>query len=158
MKFLPPELEVAMDWSESDPQQAAEVLRIAAKYLRSGEKLPLALALFLADAFERAMSKASMVRGSELLINLNLKAMNKRPAANFEYVGSQLQKRIDSEIPRQRALKEVAEKYNIDKKTVQRMHKKYIEFRSWEDQQDASLSEEIHSDYAGRAKNAPNSK
>jgi hypothetical protein len=84
--------------------------------------------------------------------------MNKRPAANFEYVGSQLQKRIDTEIPRQRALKEVAKKYNIDKKTVQRMHKKYIEFRSWEDQQDASLSEEIHSDYGERAKNAPNSK
>ena len=33
MKFLPPYLEAAMDLSESDPNQAAEVLRIAAKYL-----------------------------------------------------------------------------------------------------------------------------
>ena len=62
MNFLPIELEKAMDLSEADPKQAAIVLRIAAEYLKNGETMPFTLALFLADAFDRAMMMAPSVR------------------------------------------------------------------------------------------------
>ena len=44
MKFTPPKLEKAMEMSDADPEAAAEVLRIAAEYLREGKKMPQPLA------------------------------------------------------------------------------------------------------------------
>ena len=88
MKSLPVELENALDLVDADPEQAAVVLKWAAGYLRKGEPLPYPLALFLAEAFENAMRRAPSVRGSVLLLNLKLKANNRRKvAANFEHVG-----------------------------------------------------------------------
>lgn len=141
MQALPIELEKAMDFSKSDPNQAAEVLRIAAKYLKNQAEMPYPLALFLADAFDRAMSKASGMRASELLINLNLKSNNRRPASNFEYVGHDLQERLDAKMQKTKALLEVAEKYLIDEKTVERMHKNYLAFIDWQDEQSALIEQ-----------------
>jgi hypothetical protein len=135
MEFIPPELEKAMDLSKSDPECAAEVLRIAAKYLKSSEQMPYSLALFLADAIESAMKMASMVRASELLINLNLKARNRRPTSNFRYVGHDLQVLIDRNIPKGEALAVVGEKYAVDEKTVARMYAEYLTYINWEEEQ-----------------------
>lgn len=151
MEALPIELEKAMDLSESDPNQAAQVLRIAANYLKNQAVMPYPLALFLADAIDRAMSKASGMRASELLINLHLKSTNRRPASNFEYVGHDLQKLLDAKMQKTKAVLEVAENYFIDEKTVRLMHKKYLAFIDWEDEQNALMEEDM-ARYQSRSK------
>ena len=132
MKFLPPDLENAMELSASDPNQAAEVLRIAAKYLRGQERMPDALAHYLADAFERAMKRVSFVRGSELLINLNLKVTHRRTTAN---------------LPKGEAILRVGEKYSISVATVKRMYGKYQAFKASEAEADSLLYQELQSEY-----------
>ena len=148
MKFLPPELEEAMDLSESDPNQAAEVLRIAAKYLRSGEMMPYALAYYLADAFERAMKRASVARGSELLINLNLVVTHRRTVANFEYVGFDFERFLQSKMSKGEAILCTCEKYGISESTVKRMLKKYQAFKDSEAESDSLLFEALQRDFA----------
>ena len=146
MKFLPPDLENAMELSASDPNQAAEVLRIAAKYLRGQERMPDALAHYLADAFERAMKRVSFVRGSELLINLNLKVTHRRTTANFEYVGFDLDRLLQSKVPKGEAILRVGEKYSISVATVKRMYGKYQAFKASEAEADSLLYQELQSD------------
>jgi hypothetical protein len=146
MKFLPPDLENAMELSASDPNQAAEVLRIAAKYLRGQERMPDALAHYLADAFERAMKRASVVRGSELLMNLNLKVTHRRTTANFEYVGFDLDRLLQSKVPKGEAILRVGEKYRISVATVKRMYGTYQAFKASEAEADSLLYQELQSD------------
>jgi len=148
MKFLPPDLEAAMDLSKSDPNQAAEVLRIAAKYLKSQERMPNALAYYLADAFERAMRRASVARGSELLINLHLVVTHRRTVANFENVGFDLEQFIQSKMPKGQAILRICEKYDISESTVKRMLKKYQAFKASEAESDSLLFEALQRDYA----------
>ena len=148
MKFLPPDLEAAMDLAGSDANQAAEVLRIAAKYLRSRERMPDALAYYLADAFERAMKRASVARGSELLINLNLLVTHRRTVANFEYVGFDLERLLQSKMSKGEAILRICEKYNISESTVKRMLKKYQAFKDSEAESDSLLFEALQRDYA----------
>jgi hypothetical protein len=147
MKFLPPDLVIAMELSASDPNQAAEVLRIAAKYLRGQERMPDALAHYLADAFERAMKRASVVRGSELLMNLNLKVTHRRTTANFEYVGFDLDRLLQSKVPKGEAILRVGEKYSISVATVKRMYGKYQAFKASEAEADSLLYQELQGEY-----------
>jgi len=146
MKFLPPDLEVAMDLAESDANQAAEVLRIAAKYLRSREMMPYALAYYLADAFERAMKRASVARGSELLINLNLVVTHRRTVANLEYVGFDFERFLQSKMSKGEAILRTCEKYDISESTVKRMVKKYQAFKASETESDSLLCEALERD------------
>ena len=157
MKFLPPHLEAAMDLSESDPNQAAEVLRIAAKYLRSRERMPDALAYYLADAFERAMKRASVARGSELLINLHLVVTHRRTVANFEHVGFDLERLLQSKISKGEAVLRICEKYDISESTVKRMLKKYQAFKASEAESDSLLFEALQRDSVAQsvARNKP---
>ena len=157
MKFLPPELEAAMDLAESDANQAAEVLRIAAKYLRSREKMPDALAYYLADAFERAMKRASVARGSELLINLHLVVTHRRTVANFEHVGFDLERFLQSKMPKGEAIHRICEKYDISESTVKRMLKKYQAFKASEAESDSLLFEALQRDSVAQsvARNKP---
>ena len=148
MKFLPPYLEAAMDLSESDPNQAAEVLRIAAKYLRSRERMPDALAYYLADAFERAMKRASVARGAELLINLHLVVTHRRTVANFEYVGFDFERFLQSKMSKGEAILRTCEKYSISESTVKRMLKKYQAFKDSEAESDSLIFEALQKDYA----------
>lgn len=140
MEFLPPELEKALDLAKSDPEKAAEVLRFAAKYLKTQGSMPYPLAMFLADAIEKAMAKASMMRGSELLKNLNLQASNRRPKSSFEYVGHDLQVRLDAKTPKGEALIEIGENYGIDPKTVERMYKKFLNYKNFLEEQEEMIA------------------
>ena len=148
MKFLPTDLQIAMDFSESDSNQAAEVLRIAAKYLKSRETMPDALAYYLADAFERAMKKASGFRGSQLLMNLHLEVHHRRVAANFEHVGFDLDRLLQTKVPKVKAILEIGEKYGISEPTVKRMYKKYREFKASEAESDSLLQQQLQEDHA----------
>jgi hypothetical protein len=143
-----PELDTALELAKSDPQQAAQVIRIAALYLKKLEPLPPALALFLGDAFENAMKRPTTSRGSELLMNLNLDVNHRRPKANFEHVGMDVQKLVDKDIPKGEAIIQVGEIYGIADSTVKRMHKKYIAMRTLEAYDDKSLYEAEQSHYA----------
>ena len=125
-----PELDNALALAESDPQQAAHVLRIAASYLKAGETLPSALANFLGDAIERAMKKPTTSRGSELLLNLHLEVNHRRPKANFEWVGVDVEQLLEANVPKGKALLRVGEIYDIDTSTVKRMHKLYKDFKA----------------------------
>lgn len=149
MKLLPPKLEAALELSETDPNQAAEVLRIAATYLKNQEEMPYALAYYLGDAFERAMKRASVARGSELLINLNLKVTNRRKSANFEHVGSDLDRLLKSSEAKGDSILRISEKYGISDSTVKRMYKKYQEYQAFEAASDALLYQELQG-YCGQ--------
>ena len=143
-----PELDAALDLSRSDPAQAAQVLRIAASYLRRKESLPTSLAFFLADAFESAMRKASMFRGTELLMNLNLVVPNRRPKANFEYVGMDLERLLRAKVPKGEAILQVGETYGISVSSVKRRYKEYLAYKDIEEYADALDYEEEQRHYA----------
>jgi hypothetical protein len=150
-----PELNEALDLSKSNPQQAAKVLRIAAKYMKSQEKLPSALAIFLSDAFERAMKKPTTARGSELLMNLNLVVANRRPKAHFEYVGLEVEKLLQAKVPKGRAILQAGEIYGIDATTVKRMHNEFIALKASEDLKDhlfLAHEYEHHAEHSSPAK------
>jgi hypothetical protein len=136
-----PELDNALALAKSDPQQAAKVLRIAADYLKKMKPLPSALALFLADAFERAMKRPTTSRGQELLVNLYLEVTHRRPKANFEWVGVDLEELIHAKVSKGDAIIQVGENYGITESTVKRMHKKYLELKASEEVADALVCE-----------------
>lgn len=147
MKISPPDLDDAMEMSAANPLAAAKVLSIAAEYLRKGEILPSGLAFFLADAIERAMKKAPSVRGSELLINLKLKALNRRPAAaDFALVGRDLEQRLAEKTPVLEAIEAVASRHAISESTVRRKYKIYLEYKAFEMQEDGMINETLWRD------------
>ena len=147
MKLPPPELDDAMEMSAANPLAAAKVLSIAAEYLRKGEVLPSGLAFFLADAIERSMKMGPSVRGSELLINLKLKALNRRPAAaDFVLVGRDLEQLLAEETPVLEAIEEVACRHAISESTVRRKHKAYLEYKAFEMQEDGMINEALWRD------------
>lgn len=138
-----PELDTALELAKSDPDQAAQVLRIAARYLHKQEKLPSALASYLAVAFEQSMKMASVVRASELLINLNLKVTNRRRSANFEHVGIDFEELIASGLSKSAAILQLCVEYSITESTVKRMYKEYLAYKDFQLDEDAvALAEE----------------
>ena len=141
-----PDLDNALEMSMVDPEKAAEVLRIAAKYLKEHQRLPSNLAFFLADAFDRAMRQASTARGSELLINLNLKVINRRPKAKFEHVGIDLDFLFSANTSKLEAIEMVAQDYEIDASTVKRMYKQYRALKDSETDAEALEYEEMYKD------------
>jgi len=143
MEFLTLKLENALDLADADPEQAAVVLREAAGFLRKGEPLPYPLALFLAEAFEKAMRKAPSVRGSELLFNLKLKANNRRKVAvNFEHVGRDFEECRSKKMTVLKSSLAIAERYGISESSVIRSHKKYLRFRAAEMEKESVIHEE----------------
>lgn len=84
----------AIDRAESDREQAANVLLIAAAYMRRGEALPSHLAEYLAGAIEASMGKPQGKRGDALLLELNLKNQNRRLVAYWRDVGEYMSWRM----------------------------------------------------------------
>jgi hypothetical protein len=145
MEFLSAKLENALDLADADPEQAAVALREAAGFLRKGEPLPFELAIYLADAFERSMSMAPSVRGSELLINLRLKANNRRRVAvNFEYLGRDFEECLNSKMSVLEAQLHVGALYKISESTVKRLFDEYLAFKASELKEDSHLHEAEH--------------
>jgi hypothetical protein len=148
-EFLSLKLENALDLADADPEQAAVVLREAAGFLRKGEPLPYPLALFLAEAFEKAMRKAPSVRGSELLLNLKLKANNRRKVAvNFEHVGRDFEECRSKNMTVLKSSLAIAERYGISESSVIRSHKKYLRFRTAEIEKESVIHEEEQRQYS----------
>ena len=148
-EFLTLKLENALDLADADPEQAAVVLREAAGFLRKGEPLPYPLALFLAEAFEKAMRKAPSVRGSELLFNLKLKANNRRKVTvNFEHVGRDFEEYRSKNMTVLKSSLAIAERYGISESSVIRLHKKYLKFRAAELDKESVIHQEEQRRYS----------
>lgn len=64
----------------SDPEKAAEVLLLAAEYMRSGQPMPKELVDYVAGAFHAAMLKPVQYRVRALALELNLEASGRRPS------------------------------------------------------------------------------
>jgi hypothetical protein len=143
-----PELDNALALAASDPQQAAQVLRIAAQYLKRLEPLPSALAFFLGEAFEMAMKRPTTSRGSELLVNLHLEVTHRRRKANFEWVGGDVERLIQAKVTKGKAIIQVGETYEIDESTVKRMHKEYLAYKAFEGGNDDLMFQEEQRAYA----------
>lgn len=123
----------AIDRAESDPEQAAEVLRLAAAYMRRGEALPYNLAEYLASAIEASMGKPESHRGGALLEELNLKARNRRPAACWQEVGEFMFWRTGFNFPDKKhtsqntAATEAAVKFGISESTATRCYRRFVD-------------------------------
>ncbi|SDU39205.1 hypothetical protein [Geopseudomonas guangdongensis] len=86
----------AISRAESDPEQAAEALRLVAACLRRGEALPANLAEYLAGAIEASMGKPQARRAAALCNELHLTAQNRRPAAYWPEVGAYMTDLIEA--------------------------------------------------------------
>ncbi len=67
-----------MLFAESDREEAARLLVIAAEYLRERKQMPAMLADYIADAFISAAAKSPELRAKQLSDDLNLTANNRR--------------------------------------------------------------------------------
>ena len=110
----------------SDPEAAAQVLKIAAQCLRAGELMPPDLASFLADAFESAALKPDEhSRAKTLARDLHLIAGgNRRPKASYVKV-AQTYERFLLVVNKTVARSKCAEQFEIDERTVQRYLAQY---------------------------------
>lgn len=97
---------------------AAEVLLMAAKYLREYNAVPTNIAEYLADAIEASMVKGEGHRAKALIEELGLKVRNRRPSATWFEVGSAVSRLKKDGMSESAALNSVAEELNIDRNTV----------------------------------------
>lgn len=108
--------------AKANPDAAADVLLLAAKYMRRGEVLPDYVADHLAGAFEAAMRKPQKHRGKALLNELHITASNRRPADVDCY---ELGKRFDQLLSKghseSAAASQVAVEFNISESTAKRV-------------------------------------
>jgi hypothetical protein len=100
-----------------DPEAAAQVLMIAARYLRAGEPLPDDLAKFLADAFESAGLKPDEhSRAKTLARDLHLIAGgNRRPKASYVEVGKAVEQLVSAGDSVDKAISKYTEHFNKEK-------------------------------------------
>lgn len=125
-----PQASEAIARAESDPDQAAEALRIAAGYLRRREVVPDNVADWLADAIDCAMHKPEAHRARALALELGLAALNWRPAADWLDVGKFMDDMIDAGANQTTAARQAAVEFNIVEATAVTYYKKYL--AAWE--------------------------
>lgn len=110
---------------EANPDAAAEVLLLAAEYMRAGKPLPDDIAEHLAGAFEAAMCKPQKMRGKALLRELHLTAGNRRPADVDRYaLGQRFDNLVAAGKSENAAASQVGVEYRVDDSTAKRIWKK----------------------------------
>jgi hypothetical protein len=152
--------------AESDPEQAAKFLMIAAGYMRRGEVLPENVALHLADAIEASMCKPAHSRGNALLLELNLKALNQRPKAYWWDVGEFMFMRVDfrftdeeKKLSQNEAAIEAAIEFKVSEASAVRYYKAFLAHMTKESseiawQELAELQEEERQEAINQAEHA----
>ena len=112
--------------AEHDPQGAADLLLLAAEYIRSGEPLPSQLADYLAGAIEASMGKPPEHRNAAFLAELRLTNGNRRAAADWFEVGMAFDALIDSGLSQNQAKAQIAAEMDVSESTAVRMYKQWI--------------------------------
>lgn len=117
-----------LDRAEANPKAAAEVLLLAARYMREGKVLPENIAEHLAGAFEASMHKPQAQRGRALLLELHLSASNHRPADVCWYeLGQRFDELLSSGASKNATASQVAVEFRISESTAKRIwSKKYV--------------------------------
>ena len=123
----------ALRRAESDPEQAAEAMRIAARYLRDELPLPMGLREWLADALDDAALKPAAYRSKALAEALHLKVNNRRPAGDWLLIGAEFDARMTSDRSEAAVADEVAGIYQIDPRTAKKYWDKFREARDKHD-------------------------
>lgn len=112
--------------SDANPDAAAEVLLLAAEYIRAKEPLPDDLAEHLAGAIEASMVKPERLRGKALLRELNLQIGNRRKAdVDWYQLGMAFEKLVDANLKEGPAASQIAVDFNTSESTAKRLWKKY---------------------------------
>lgn len=120
-------LDEAMELKEVDREAAAEVLRIASEYLRSGKQMPFTLALYLANAISASMCKRPSLRGPSLIEHLNLTSGHRRRKyVPLEILPTESRQLLDKGLSVEMMLQELAERYDVNQSTIKRRLKEAI--------------------------------
>lgn len=108
--------------AEANPDAAAEVLLLAAEYMRRGEALPVHVADHLAGAFEAAMRKPKRNRGQALLLELHITAANRRPTdVDWYELGKRFDELLSEGSSESEAGSQVAVEFKISESTAKRV-------------------------------------
>lgn len=99
------------EWQSRD-EDPAPLLLIAAKLLRSGARLPMPLAQWLADAFEASMAKHPEDRSRELAIELGLRRREGRRPTSLPNGRLLRMERL--------SVRELARKHHVGVATIQK--------------------------------------
>ncbi|MGH8173270.1 MAG: hypothetical protein ACREPX_08975 [Rhodanobacteraceae bacterium] len=128
-----PDVSEALKNAPIDPEAAATLLRIAARYLRESisryreipEVMPSGLARYLANAFERAARVPASARVSELAQSLHLDAGHRRKLASWLDAGARFDDLVRQGESKFLAATIVAVEFNCSQRTAQRYWKQY---------------------------------
>ncbi len=116
----------AMQRAPSDPDEAAQLLTLAAEYLRKSKPMPHDLADFIAGAFEIAAAKQPKERARCLGHELHLTAQNRRPVkAGYLEVGQAFERMMDEGNSQNQAKECVAADFEISESTALKLYRKY---------------------------------
>lgn len=106
---------------EAEPDTAAQLLMLAAYYLRNRKPMPDMLADYLADAFETAMVKPQENRVPQLGRELNLTALNRRPLyVSWGTLDIVVKKLLNEGMSQSQAEKEAAKFCGVSTSTAKR--------------------------------------
>lgn len=113
----------ALHYADSDPDEAARVLELAASYLKMNKEMPHELRWFLATAFELAMSQQPDKRNNALLMALKLKSPGRRPVKTqyLDHPGEAMQGLPDSGKSQNAAASQISVDYGISESTTVRL-------------------------------------
>lgn len=126
----------ALTYASADPDAAAQALRLAAEYLRSGAPMPEALAHHLAGAIEASMAKPKGAREKALLQELRLTAPNARPKGDYYLVGQLVEQSMRAGNTLATAVNDAMADPRVGIKspaTIKRLYKQYVHARASHD-------------------------
>jgi hypothetical protein len=108
--------------AEANPDAAAQVLLLAARYMREGQVVPENITAHLAGAFEAAMQKPQSQRGKALLLELHITATNQRPAdVDWYALGQRFDELVNMGESQNAAASQIAVEFGISESTAKRI-------------------------------------
>ena len=136
---------MALHYADSDPDEAARALLIAAEFIRAGKPLPCDLANFLAGAIEASMGKPQAYRNKAFLLELKLTSAGRRPVKTpfLNDPGERLCSYMEAGQSQNIAASQVAADFDgISESTAVRLGKKYIAQMEWSKRESDEADEE----------------
>lgn len=119
----------ALARAEIDQDSAAQVLLLAAEYLRAGATMPRELAEHIAGAFVSAASKTPKLRGKQLALDLYLTAANRRKKGDWYTIGVEMDLLLAAGLKENQAAAELAAQTtagdHLSESTILRRWKRY---------------------------------